>query len=113
MNFHLFVAITTFAFYIVLKSYKYSLLNNNSKNKSKNKSNLIYILFIPTILYITHFLFIIPSSSPVSSSSPISSPLPVSSPISLQAPVQSQYNLLNTPYPVSSSTSYSSSSGSY
>jgi amino acid permease len=54
MNFHIFVAIITCVFYVFLRIYKSKVQNDN---KTKSKSNFIYILFIPIILYITHFLY--------------------------------------------------------
>jgi uncharacterized membrane protein len=53
MNFHIFVAIITFVFYIFLRIYKSSVQNK----KNKTSSNLLYVLFLPVILYLTHFLF--------------------------------------------------------
>jgi hypothetical protein len=44
-NFHIFVIVATLAVYIILKSYKTSDDNNS------NKSNLIYVLLTPLILY--------------------------------------------------------------
>jgi len=55
MNFHIFVAITTFVFYVYLRIYKSSVKLNQKKNKTS--SNLLYVLFLPTILYLTHLLF--------------------------------------------------------
>lgn len=60
MNFHIFVAIITCVFYVFLRIYKSNLQDqNDKKNKksNKSKSNLLYILFMPIILYITHFLY--------------------------------------------------------
>ena len=53
MNFHIFVAIITFVFYVFLRIYKSSVQNK----KNKTSSNLLYVLFLPVILYLTHFLF--------------------------------------------------------
>jgi heme/copper-type cytochrome/quinol oxidase subunit 2 len=54
MNFHIFVAIITCVFYVFLRIYKSNIQNDNKK---KSKSNFLYILFIPIVLYITHFLY--------------------------------------------------------
>jgi hypothetical protein len=53
MNFHLFVFIATIIFYIIFKVYKTQIQNT----KNKNKSFLIYVLFIPALLYLTDFIF--------------------------------------------------------
>lgn len=53
MNFHLFVFIATIIFYIIFKIYKSQIQNT----KNKNKSFLIYVLFIPALLYLTDFIF--------------------------------------------------------
>lgn len=55
MNFHVFVFIATVIFYIIMKMYKKSIEKNRKRNK--NSSNLIYILFVPFLLYLTHFMF--------------------------------------------------------
>ncbi len=39
-----------------MKMYKISIIKN--QKKKKNNSNLIYILFVPGLLYLTHFIFI-------------------------------------------------------
>lgn len=39
-----------------MKIYKASIIKN--QRKKKNNSNLIYILFVPALLYLTHFIFI-------------------------------------------------------
>jgi hypothetical protein len=56
MNFHLFVVIVTIIFYIVLRFYKYNV--QQEKRFDKSKSNFIYILFVPAILYLTQFMYI-------------------------------------------------------
>ncbi len=55
MNFHLFVLIATIVFYIILRFYKHTV--KNEKKNGKPKSNFIYILFIPIILYLTRFMY--------------------------------------------------------
>jgi hypothetical protein len=91
MNFHVFVLISTIAFYIILKLYKSSVLYT----KNKKKSNFIYVLFAPVLLYLTHYLYIY---------TPLSSSLPLSTP---QQQMIMSDKLLNSAYPVSSSTSSS------
>lgn len=86
MNFHLFVLLSTFAFYIILKLYKSSVLYT----KNKKRSNFIYVLFTPVLLYLTHYLYIY-------------NPLPTNI---IQQHVVSD-KLLNSAYPISSSTSSS------
>lgn len=54
MNFHIFVAIITFVFYVFLRIYKSSVTLNK---KNKTSSNLLYVLFLPTVLYLSHLLF--------------------------------------------------------
>lgn len=61
MNFHVFVFISTIVFYIVMKIYKASIIK--SQRKKKNNSNLIYILFVPALLYLTHFIFLNPNNN--------------------------------------------------
>ena len=55
MNFHVFVLIATIVFYIILRFYKHTV--ENEKKNGKPKSNFIYILFLPTILYLTRFMY--------------------------------------------------------
>lgn len=61
MNFHVFVFISTIIFYIVMKIYKASIIK--SQRKKKHNSNLIYILFVPALLYLTHFIFLNPNNN--------------------------------------------------
>jgi hypothetical protein len=61
MNFHVFVFISTIVFYILMKMYKISIIKN--QKKKKNNSNLIYILFVPALLYLTHFIFLNPNNN--------------------------------------------------
>lgn len=56
MNFHLFVFISTFVFYVIMKMYKIS-VERQMKSKRK-KSNLVYILFVPALLYLCYFMYI-------------------------------------------------------
>ena len=56
MNFHVFVLIATIVFYIILRFYKHTV--ENERRNGKPKSNFIYILFVPVILYLTRFMYI-------------------------------------------------------
>ena len=56
MNFHVFVLIITIVFYIILRFYKHTV--ENEKKNGKPKSNFIYILFVPFILYLTRFMYV-------------------------------------------------------
>lgn len=53
MNHHIFIAVATFLFYIILKQY------NNKKRFKKNKksSNLIYVFFLPCTLYLFKYIY--------------------------------------------------------
>lgn len=44
-----------------MKIYKASIIK--SQRKKKNNSNLIYILFVPALLYLTHFIFLNPNNN--------------------------------------------------
>jgi hypothetical protein len=89
MNFHMFVLISTVVFYILLKIYKKSI---NKRNK--RKSNLVYVLIVPAIMYLYHFMYIqkdvthtnninisvaSTSNTPLPSESLLTSPFPESS----------------------------------
>lgn len=52
MNFHIFVLISTIIFYVVLRMYK-----RNVKEQNVGKSNLLYVLFLPFIMYLYHFMY--------------------------------------------------------
>lgn len=56
-NFHVFVIVSTLLFVIILRNYKNKNNVSNNQHKKKSSSNLIYILFIPLILYLSHYLF--------------------------------------------------------
>jgi hypothetical protein len=45
MNIHLFVIVSTILFWLLLKNYKSHI------QSSQNKSNFIYVLFVPILLY--------------------------------------------------------------
>lgn len=55
MNFHIFVFVSTVIYYIVMKMYKIS-IEKQLKNRNKS-SNLIFVLFVPALLYLTHFMY--------------------------------------------------------
>lgn len=56
-NFHVFVLISTIVYYILLRFYKRSVLLQQKSNDTKDSSNLIYVLFVPVLLYLTRFIF--------------------------------------------------------
>ena len=60
MNFHIFVLISTIIFYVVLRMYK-----RNVKEQNVGKSNLLYVLFLPFIMYLYHFMYGVPKSTTV------------------------------------------------
>jgi heme/copper-type cytochrome/quinol oxidase subunit 2 len=91
MNFHIFVAIITCVFYVFLRIYKSKVQNDN---KTKSKSNFIYILFIPIILYITHFLYYNEINNDLQSSP--------AQQIEKHNSLQISEDLLSIPYPESS-----------
>ena len=86
MNFHLFVGISTLLFYIFLKFYK----SNIEKNKKSN-SNLLYLSFLPIMLYITRYFYL--PISKISSGGSVNSS---STSISISE------DLMSIPYPESS-----------
>jgi len=52
INIHIFVFVASIIFYVLL----YNLISYE-KNRKQKKLNLIYILFIPTILYICYYYY--------------------------------------------------------
>lgn len=92
MNFHIFVAIITCIFYVFLRIYKSNLQTQNDKNdkKRKSKSNLLYILFMPIVLYTTHFLYYKSNENNITNVSSKADSLKISD------------DLLSIPYPESS-----------
>jgi hypothetical protein len=52
--FHIYVVICTLAFFIVLKIFK-NKISKDRKTKVKS-SNLIFLLFVPILLYITRYI---------------------------------------------------------
>lgn len=56
-NFHVFVSICTFVYYIVLKNFQSS-LHSNKPRRRKRDSKLIYILFLPIVLYLCYYFFV-------------------------------------------------------
>lgn len=81
-NFHAFVFIATFVVYVILKSYK------KTEPENKKTSNLIYVLFVPLILYGGHYYY--------NRNTPIPNTITNSHNSSVSE------DLLTTPYPVSS-----------
>jgi hypothetical protein len=60
MNFHTFVLISTIVFYIILRMYKRNVNDTNTTNPTdikKRKSNLLYVLFLPVVMYFYHFMY--------------------------------------------------------
>jgi heme/copper-type cytochrome/quinol oxidase subunit 2 len=55
MNFHIFVLVSTCVFYVILRFYKLDI--QNEKRKKIGKSNFIYVLSIPVMLYILNFMY--------------------------------------------------------
>jgi ABC-type uncharacterized transport system YnjBCD permease subunit len=53
MNFHTFVLIATVSVYILLLIYK----RKFSTDKKSKRSNLIYVLIVPCILYLYNFIY--------------------------------------------------------
>ena len=56
MNFHIFVLISTCVFYVILRFYKSDIQNTKRKTVG-GKSNFIYVLFVPVMLYILNFMY--------------------------------------------------------
>lgn len=54
MNHHIFIAIATFVFYLMLKQYN---KKKYIRKQSKTRSNLIYVVFLPCTLYLFKYLF--------------------------------------------------------
>ena len=80
MDFHVFVLVSTIAYYILLRRYK------TTMSDPTRKSSLLYIFFVPFLLYLCRYFFpqsadniITPSALPTDHSSIISSPYPMSS----------------------------------
>jgi hypothetical protein len=61
MNFHIFVLISTCVFYVILRFYKSEIALDNHQNAKRKtvggKSNFIYVLFVPVMLYILNFMY--------------------------------------------------------
>jgi len=61
MNFHIFVLISTCVFYVILRFYKSDIVLDNHQNEKRksigSKSNFIYVLFVPVMLYILNFMY--------------------------------------------------------
>jgi hypothetical protein len=108
MNFHIFVLISSILFYIFLRYYKYNILTSKSCLKSKSKrrrnkkqrSNLIYALFLPMVLYVFYYIFIY---KPQTSTSHFVSSSPNTHSVSAFSD-----DGLSRPYPVTASDTISS-----
>lgn len=85
MNFHIFVLISTFVFYIILRLYKSDVQKRKDVRKT---SNFIYVLFVPLLLYLLNFMYKIKEH-----------PLPNQSYSELSD--VSEQSLLSIPYPES------------
>lgn len=92
MNFHIFVLISTCVFYVILRFYK-SDIQNEKRKTVKSKSNFIYVLFVPVMLYILNFMYKIKEYSS-SASQNLSDNIMMTSDMSEQS-------LLSIPYPES------------
>ena len=53
INIHVFVVISTICFYILL----INLISSRNQTRKPQKINIIYLLFIPTILYICYYFY--------------------------------------------------------
>jgi len=56
MNFHIFVLVTSVIFYIILRMYK-SRIETEVASPSKKSSNLMYILYIPVVMYLAKLMY--------------------------------------------------------
>lgn len=97
MNFHIFVLISTCVFYVILRFYKSEIALDNHQNAKRKtvggKSNFIYVLFVPVMLYILNFMYKIKEYSS-STSQNLSDNILMTSDMSEQP-------LLSIPYPES------------
>jgi hypothetical protein len=57
VNIHIFIFISTIIFYFLLKSLKNSVIYNYENKNEKNKSNFIYVLYMPIISYILFYFY--------------------------------------------------------
>lgn len=55
-EFHIFVFVTTVIYFLLLKRYKKD-ITENALSKQKEPSNLVYLVFLPIILYTGHLFF--------------------------------------------------------
>lgn len=107
MNFNIFVLICTVIFYIVLRMYK-----KNVNEKRNGKSNLLYVLFLPLVMYLCHFMYSSPST--IESTNKII-PTPTQIPVGIREnsifdSIKSSESLLTSPFPESSVSISTSSS---
>lgn len=96
-EFHIFVFISTVVYFILLKRYKNDIEKNINSNNEPS-SNLIYILFLPFILYSTQLL--LKSNFFKKGNTQINKTLPSQNYNTYKPP--SSDGLLSAPYPASS-----------
>jgi hypothetical protein len=109
-NIHILAILSTIVFYFLLKSFKKQSLKNDIQNKNMNKkeSNLIYILFAPTIVYITYYTLIKKDKNQVQSPSQFLSQIKNQSPngpVPQIPKIKMQSSDLPSIYPVESTLS--------
>lgn len=102
-NYHIFVVITTIILYIFLSSKK------KDANETSTNTNIMYLLYIPAILYGGYYFFNSTPTKPENVGSSISSDVSVKeisvAPISQQMYVPSD-DLLSDPYPSSTNSNF-------
>jgi len=100
-NYHIFVVITTIIVYIFLSSKK-------KESNDETSTNIMYLLYIPVILYGGYYIFYSNPTKPENLGSSVSSDVSVKE-ISL-APISQTYvpsdNLLSDPYPSSTNSNF-------
>jgi len=102
-NYHIFVVITTIIFYIFLSSKK------KDTNETNTDTNIMYLLYVPAILYGGYYFFYTPKPENLGSS--VSSDVVPSvkeisiAPISEQMYIPSD-DLLSDPYPSSTNSNF-------
>lgn len=98
-EFHIFVIITTIIYFILLRRYKQDITNNalSKDNNKKEPSNLIYIIFLPIVLYLGHIFLNMKSLNKPSLNTNSSIMQPA---YNVYKPPSSE-GLLSAPYPAS------------
>ena len=82
--------------------YKRSILNPQVENKGRPRSNFIYVLFIPCILYLCKFMY---NFNHISyNNDPVHVPV-ITNPIPNINATEMSDNFLSKPYPLSSNSS--------